>query len=78
MTQYLRNRETGVVFVATPYLEALAVMEHCAGPTSESAPDIAAMDKDALEAFGRTLGVELDKRKKIEVLRAEIRAAMGA
>lgn len=39
--------------------------------------DILAMDKDQLEAFARSrLGIELDKRKRLERLQREVMEAM--
>lgn len=38
--------------------------------------DIDAMSKDELELFARDFGLELDKRRKIESLREQVREAM--
>jgi hypothetical protein len=43
-------------------------------PKAET-PDLGSMTKDELEEYGRTLGIELDKRKKKEDLIAEVVAA---
>ena len=43
----------------------------------ESNPDIYSMSKDELEDYGRTLGIELDRRHKKEDLIEELREAEG-